>query len=388
MALPFMGMSIAFLLLGLITGILRLMAQNEIGPLLLAELYTFHPLLMVFGFIGGMIMTERIAGLGLLPQTKMARHSLAIPLFIFAGMVVEVMGHLFHLTYIRYVGAALLVVSVFFFFLLLRVFFTMGREKVSILFMIVSASALLLSSVLSAFSPPAGNVGFIMILLLFPIVFILGERVELTSLATKSSSSKFIPVLLLAIVAVGLFGFEATFSGTATTSFLFAFVVMGIIFCFFLIAERSARPKVVVSPFQRYVSKHVEFAHAWGIVGSAFGVMYSLAPLLVYYDAFIHSLALGFIGLMFLAHGPIILPMVTQRQFDTTKISYIPLIILTVALITRIGFELLLLYNDALVPRLVVAVSGWLVLFALISFIAVVGRGIKGSYLHGQPSVG
>src|SRR5579885_256506 len=209
MALPFIGMSIAFLLLGLITGILRLMAQNEIGPLLLAELYTFHPLLMVFGFIGGMIMTERIAGLGLLPQTKMARHSLAIPLFIFAGMVVEVMGHLFHLTYIRYVGAALLVVSVFFFFLLLRVFFTMGREKVSILFMIVSASALLLSSVLSAFSPPAGNVGFIMILLLFPIVFILGERVELTSLATKSSSSKFIPVLLLAIVAVGLFGFEA-----------------------------------------------------------------------------------------------------------------------------------------------------------------------------------
>ena len=139
MALPFMGASIAFMFLALMVGIFRLMAQNGIGPVVLGDFFALHPLLMVFGFIAGMIVTERIAGVELLPHAKQTYLSLVIPPFIFIGMAVEVVGFLFGLALASYVGAALLVVSSLFFLSLLRSFLTMGREKMSVLFMVDSA---------------------------------------------------------------------------------------------------------------------------------------------------------------------------------------------------------------------------------------------------------
>ena len=377
MALPFMGASIAFMLLALTVGIFRLMAQNGIRPVVLGNLFALHPLLMVFGFIAGMIVTERIAGVELLPHTKQTRLSLAIPPFIFAGMAVEMVGFLFGLTLASYVGAALLVISSLLFLSLLHSFLTMGREKISVLFMIVSGIALLLSALLSAFSLPAENVGFVMTLLLFPVVFVLGERVELTSLATKNPSDRFIPALFWTAMALVLFGLGA-WSWTWAMA-LVAFGLMGLTFGFFLVNEKKASSKAAVSPFQKYVSNHVELAYVWGLAGSVFGIAFSLSPLFVFYDAFVHSLALGFVGLMFLAHGPIILPMVIRRQFDNSKLSSIPLAILVVALVTRIGSELALLYDGAWLLNLSVVVSGWLVLLAVVAFFAEIIRGTRRS---------
>ena len=380
MALPFMGASITFMLLALTVGIFRLMAQNGIGPVVLGGLFALHPLLMVFGFVAGIIVTERIAGVELLPHTKQTRLSLAIPPFIFGGILVETAGYLSGLANVRYVGAALLVVSAVLFLSLLRSFLVIGRERVSVLFMILAGFALLLASVLSAFSLPAGNVGYVMILLLFPTVFVLGERVELTSLATKSSPTRFVPALFLVAVVVAIFAFDAWFS-TAAVVALAAFAVTGVVFGFFLLAEMSAHSKARVSPFQRYVSGHVGLAYVWGLAGSVFGIAYSLSTQFVFYDAFIHSLALGFIGFMFLAHGPIILPMVTRAQFDNAKLSYIPLAILMLALVTRIGSELVLLYSASWLLNLFVAVSGWLVLIAVVAFFAEIFRGTRGRHL-------
>ena len=383
MALPFMGASIAFMLLALTVGIFRLMAQNGIGPVVLGDLFALHPLLMVFGFIAGIIVTERIAGGELLPHTKQTRLSLAIPPFIFGGILVETAGYLSGLTDVRYTGAALLVVSAVLFLSLLRSFLGIGRERVSVLFMILSGFALLLSSALSAFSLPAGNVGFVMMLLLFPIVFVLGERVELTSLATRSSSTRFFPALFLVAVAVAIFAFDSWFSATATAE-LVAFAVTGAVFGFFLVAEMSARSKTVVSPFQRYVSGHVELAYAWGLAGSVFGMAYSLSAQFVFYDAFVHTLALGFIGFMFLAHGPIILPMVTRARFDNAKLSYVPLAVLMLALLMRIGPELALMYGASWLLSLLVAASGWLVLLAVVAFFAEIFRGTRSRHLDLQ----
>ena len=378
-ALPFMGASIAFMLFALMVGIFRLMAQTGIGPMVLADLYALHPLLMVFGFIGGMIVTERIAGIELLPHTKQTRVSLAIPPFIFGGIAAETVGYVLALAPVRYVGGALLVVSSLLFLSLLRSFLSIGRERVSVFFMIVSALALLLASVVSVFSLPAGNVGFVMVLLLFPVAFVLGERVELTSIATKTSPNRFVPALFLVGATAALFGIGAWFTVAWSVSAL-AFAMGGVTFGFFLAAERSARSKAVASPFQKYVGSHVGIAYVWGLAGSAFGIAYSLTTQFVYYDAFVHSLALGFIGLMFLAHGPIILPMVTRRQFDNAKLSYIPLVVLVTALVMRIGPELLLVYDNAWVLNLLVATSGWLVLLAVAAFFIEIVRGTKGGH--------
>ncbi|MDG7007523.1 MAG: hypothetical protein JRN06_04690 [Nitrososphaerota archaeon] len=375
MALPFMGVSVAFMFLALTVGIFRLSAQNGVGPILLADLYPLHPLLMVFGFIAGVIMTERIAGVELLPHTKQTTLSLAMPPFILGGVAVETASYLLGLTSLRYLGAALLVISCLFFLALLRSFLRTGRERISVLFMILSACALLLSAVLSAFSLPAGNVGFAMTLLLFPVIFVLGERVELTSLATSRSPNRFTPAFFLAATAAILFGFGAWFPATGSLVCVVAFGVTGAAFAFFLVMEKSARPRSVVSPFQRYVSSHVGLAYIWGLAGSAFGVAYSLSPLFVFYDAFIHSLALGFIGLMLLAHGPIILPMVARRGFDNASLSFAPLAILVAATVLRIGAEFALLGSRAWLLNLSISASGWLVLLAVIAFFVEIVRG-------------
>lgn len=375
MALPFMGASIAFMLLALTVGIFRLSAQNGVGPVLLADLYPLHPLLMVFGFIAGVIMTERIAGVELLPHTKQTSLSLAIPPLILGGISVEAAGYLLGLTVLRYLGAALLVISCLFFLVLLHSFLRLGRERVSVLFMILSACALLLSAVLSASSLPAGNVGFTMTLILFPIIFVLGERVELTSLATSRSPNRFIPAFFLAAAAATLFGFGACFPAAGSFVSVVAFGATGAAFAFFLVMEKSARPRSVASPFRRYVSSHVGLAYVWGLAGSSFGIAYSLSASFAFYDAFIHSFALGFIGLMFLAHGPIILPMVARRGFDYAKLSFAPLAILVFAIVLRIGTEFALLYSRAWLLNLSVSASGWLVLLAVIAFFVEIVRG-------------
>lgn len=374
---PFMGISIAFMLVALLVGIFRLMAQNGVGPAELSQLYGLHPLLMVFGFIGGIIVTERIAGVELLPHSSETSLSLAIPPFIFAGMLTEAAGYLLDFAPLRYAGAAMLAISASLFLWLLASFYKAGREKTSVLFMIVSAFALLSSSALSAFSLPAGNVGFVMLLLSFPVVFVLGERVELTSLATHMATDRFLPALFFSGAAVALFGIGAFFPTTASDlTESVAFVMLAVTFAFILMAERKAHTKSVVSPFSRYVSRHAALAYVWGLTGSTFGIAYALFHLFVFYDAFIHSLALGFIGLMFLAHGPIILPMVVRRQFDNAKLSYSPLAILSLAITLRIGAELTLLQGYSWSLELLVATSGWLVLAAVLAFFAEIVRGM------------
>ena len=373
-----MGVSIAFMIVGLVVGVFRLMAQNGVGPIELSQLYFLHPLLMVFGFIAGIIMTERIAGVELLPSGNRTWLPLVIPPLIFAGVTTETAGYLFDSALATYDGASMLVIASALFVVLLSSFYRPDRENTSVNFMLISALSLLASAVLSASALPAGNTGFVMLLLSFPIVFILGERAELTSLATRTSSNRFLPALFFSGASVLLFGIDA-FAPFAVPGFggLLAFALLGATFAFLMLAERKALPRQSISPFQRYVTRHVESAYVWGLAGAAFGITYLLSPLFTYYDAFIHSLALGFIGMMLLAHGPIVLPTVLHREFDNAKLSYVPLSLLSLAIALRIGSELVLLQGYSPEVELMVAASGWLVLAAVLAFFVEVGRGLQ-----------
>ena len=373
-----MGISIAFMIVALVVGAFRLIAQNGVGPNELSQLYLLHPLLMVFGFIAGIIMTERIAGVELLPSGTKTWLPLVIPPLIFAGILLETTGYLFGSAVVTYDGASTLVIASLLFVVLLSSYYRSGRENTPVTFMLISALSLLASAILSASTLPAGNTGFVMLLLAFPIVFILGERAELTSLATRTTSHRFLPALFFSGVSVLLFGIGA-FAPSAAPGLggLFAFALLGATFAFFLLAERKAVPRHTVSPFQLYVSRHVGLAYVWGLAGAAFGVAYLLSPLFTYYDAFIHSLALGFIGMMLLAHGPIVIPTVLHREFDNAKLSYAPVSILSLAIALRISAELVLLQAYSSEVEFLIAASGWLVLAAVLAFFVEVVRGLQ-----------
>lgn len=380
--IPFMAISILFMMLALLSGVFRLMNENGVGPLLLVPLYGLHPLLMVFGFIAGIIMTERIAGIELLPASRDSRLSVSMIPFVFAGVTIEAIGYGIDSVLLRYAGALLLVIGSAIFLVLVRSFYREGRENLSVAFMMISAASLLISSVLSALELPAGNTGFIMLLLLFPIAFILGERVELTSLASGRGPGRLRPTLVVLSICVILFGLGSTayFLSGLRLANLAAFSLLAATFGLFLMEERADPRQTLqdVASLQRYVRLHVSMAYFWGLAGSVFGAGYVISPTFQYYDAFIHSLAIGFIGLMLLAHGPIILPVVIGRSFEQKRLSNIPLVLLTLGLLLRIVGDASLLVFQSGVIGLAVALSGWFILAAVVAFFAEIVRGIAG----------
>lgn len=370
-----------FMVLGLLSGLFRLMSENGVGPLLLAPLYDLHPLLMVFGFIAGIIMTERIAGIELLPASTYSRLSVSMIPFLFAGTTVEALGYGDGSALFRYAGALMLVIASALLLVLLGSFYRKGRENLSVAFMMVAGAALLASSVLSGLELPAGNVGFIMLLLLFPVVFILGERVELTSLVTGRRPERLLPALVAVSACVLLFGLGSTDYLLSNLQLvdLAAFLLLVAVFVVFLREEvaSSRRTKQNVMPLQRYVRRHVSAAYLWGLVGSVAGAVYAIYPAYQFYDAFIHSLALGFVGLMFLAHGPIILPTVVGRRFRQESLSDAPLVILTTGILLRtVGDASSLVFRSEALDYAVV-VSGWITLAAVVAFLAEIARGVR-----------
>ncbi len=381
--IPYMVISALFMLLALLSGIFRLMSENGIGPILLAPLYGLHPILMVFGFITGIIMTERIAGLELLPASRDSRLSLSMVPFVFAGVTVEALGYGTGYVLLRYSGALLLVIGSALFLALVRSFYRKGKENLSVTSMAISAACLIASSVLSALELPAGNTGFVMLLLLFPITFILGERIELTSLASGRRPERLRPALLTTAVCVLLFALGSIpgfVSGPEFALGLIGFLLLLATFAMFMKEELATAPRPAqrAAPLQRYVRLHVNVAYLWGLTGSIFGLLYMVGHTFQFYDAFIHSLALGFVGLMLLAHGPIILPVVIGRTFDQEKLSRAPLLLLTLGILLRIVGNVSSLLFQPQGLALVIALSGWVVLAAVLAFFAEMARGIRG----------
>lgn len=371
-----------FMLLALVVGIFRLMSETIAGPPFLASLYGLHPILMVFGFIAGVIMTERIAGVELLPSTRETRLSVAMVPLVFAGVAFEALGYGLGIRTATYIGAFLLFAGSALFLFLLLSFYRRSRGDLSLSFMLVSAGALLLSSLLSAWGLPAGNMGFVMVLLLFPIIFVLGERVELTSLASRRSPARLRPALGAVAVILLIFAVDASHLIPEAESFggLAGFALLAVVFGFVLREERRATEarSEASTPFTRYVSRHISAAYVWGILGSVAGAAYAVRPAFWVYDIFIHSLAIGFVGLMLLAHGPIILPMVLRRNFSHERLSSVPLILLVLALVLRVSGDLVLLSFESSVAGEVMSLSGWVVLLAVIAFLAEVVRGMAG----------
>ena len=64
----FVVFAIIFLLLALLDGIFRLMADNGLGTGILENIYFLHPILMVFGFLASIVMAERVAGISVITQ--------------------------------------------------------------------------------------------------------------------------------------------------------------------------------------------------------------------------------------------------------------------------------------------------------------------------------
>ncbi|MCL4517707.1 MAG: NnrS family protein [Thaumarchaeota archaeon] len=372
----FIAAAIIFLILALLDGIFRLMAGNGLSTGILENIYGLHPILMVFGFLACIVMAERVAGISVIPELKKSPVPVAMVPLIALGVVLELIGYTTGPQFLRYAGGAFLFAgSIVFVFVLFRLGSKTGA-KLPFYFMIVSGASLASSAVLSALYLPAGNVGFIMLLLAFPLVFILGERVELTRFTANAAvTGRFKFAFLFSSAAVLLFALAAfldfSFEFQMIVSFLGSLLLLATLFLVLFAENQNFRLlSKSKEPLQRYVISHTRVAYAWGIAGMILSEIYFWDSMRIdLYDSFIHSIAVGFIGTMLLAHGPVILPSVTGRRLNTAKLSLLPLGVLTAGNVIRIVGDLILLVYNSNWLAFSVGLSGWLILIAVILFL-------------------
>jgi hypothetical protein len=372
----FIAVAIIFLFLSLLVGIFRLMADNGLNTGILQNIYALHPILMVFGFLACIVMAERVAGISVIPDLKQSRLPLAMVPLLSLGVVSELAGYTIGPRWLNYAGGAFLLASCLAFtFVLFRLAIKTGT-KLPFYFMIISAVSLSVSAILSTLILPVGNFPFIMLLLSFPIIFILGERVELTRFtSTPSSTKRFKISFILASASVAMFtlssALDSFFRLQTTLVSIGSLFLLGTL-SLVLFAENQNFRLLSKSKeaLQRYVLNHTRVAYSWGIFGLILGEIYFLSSMRIdLYDPFIHSLAIGFIGTMLLAHGPVILPTILGRKLDTTKVSLLPLQVLTAGNLLRIVGDLMLRTYNSMIISDSVGLSGWLILIAVIIFL-------------------
>jgi nitrite reductase (NO-forming) len=380
-----MAASLAFMLLALLVGIFRLMNDNGLVTGILSNLYTLHPIIMVFGFLAAIVMTERVAGLSVIPGLKKGSSSKVatamVPL-VFLGVLLEIAGYTQEIAEMKYLGVISLFASTAVFTYVLFALSKKTGIKLPFLFMILSVISLSAASILSGFELPLGQNGFIMLLLSFPIIFILGERVELTRFSSGKSSIRGFR-LAFGTASLGVVLFALSSIPKELVDFQPYLISVGsallfVTFLFVLFAEYQNFKLLAKSPLplQKYVSIHTRAAYVWGMIGILLAELYFLrASPFDSYDAFIHSLAVGFVGTMLLAHGPVILPSITGRKIQTThQFVFHPLILLTFGNSIRIAGDLVLqsLKLDLIMKEVVetaISFSGWLILAAVLLFL-------------------
>lgn len=169
----------------------------------------------------------------------------------------------------------------------------------------------------------------------FPILVIVGERLELSRVVSppRSALALFFGSLSLYLLGLGLF--LQTPDGGLRLQGVGMLLVAG-----WLLSYDLARRTVRMPGRHRYTALCLLTGYFWlavtGIVCLVWGV--NLGGLR--YDALLHALLLGFVFGMIFGHAPIIAPMILRRNLNWGRHFYVPLVLLQVSLLVRVVGDL------------------------------------------------
>jgi hypothetical protein len=171
--------------------------------------------------------------------------------------------------------------------------------------------------------------------LLFLILTIAAERLELSRLLQVSRASQAAFVLIASLVVVGAMRSELD-RPTAPSSGL------GLCLLTLWLVRHDVATRTIRQTGQaRFSAACMLAGYVW--LGAA-GVLLLVAPpgsRAFSYDAAVHAVALGFVLSMIFGHAPIILPAVTGLRLRFTPVVYGPLALLHGAVLIRVAADLL-----------------------------------------------
>ncbi len=307
---------------------------------------------MVGGFLAGVIMFERMIAL--------RKKSLVwVP---YAYMLSAILLHT-GFTFIRVVHVVALGGWILHRWFAYRAFHKSDKPLVE------SAAYITLSSALNYPGGLMANPIVALAALAFPAATILVERLEM-SLNFHKVAAKIALWLLIAWCAVWNLAvwwkhLSLTVLGAAT--FLVAIAA--------ITQDRSLRISGATSRMHRFLQRALFVSYAWLILGSLAMMLSGYLPGAVVKDILFHTMGLGFIFTMILAHAPLILP-AALGKLPAQSAPLLPFVVFQLMTVLRIGADL----NVAQMPVFWMW-TGWItgVLHTLsfLAYVALLARSLK-----------
>jgi hypothetical protein len=274
---------------------------------------------MVSGFLGSLIALERAVALN-------ARPAFAAPLLGAAGSLALILG------LPEPVGPLLLTLSSAG---LVLIHVAMIRRLLApfTVTLALGALALLLGNVLWLAGKPIANA--VPWWSAFFVLTIVGERLELSRVMRPSRLSVWLFAVTVGLVIAGLLLSLVDFAWGVRLMNL-GFVALALWLARYDIARKTVRRPGLT----RFVAGNLLLGYVWLAVGGLIGLRYAGHTAGLAYDAWLHTILLGFVFGMIFAHALIILPAISGLSIPFNRILYGPVLLMQLGLLMRVTGDL------------------------------------------------
>jgi hypothetical protein len=346
----FMLLVILSLLAAIWAGLLRI---GWVWPPLRPSLAALHGPLMVSGFLGTLIGLERAVALR-------RDWTYLSPLLTGLGGILLIAGFVQPAIILITFGSAVLVA--------VSVVIVRHEWALHTVTMGAGAVAWLVGNMIWLFGLPLYQASYWWAG--FLLLVIAGERLELSRVLRLTKRTTRLFGLAAGLFGVGLLLSLVAYSAGIRLASL-GVVALALWFGRYDIARRTIRRPGVT----RYIALNLLMGYAWlavsGLIGLAYGTLVA-GPV---YDAWLHTLFLGFAFSMIFAHALIILPAVLGVTVTFHRGFYLPPILLHISLLMRVAGDLLPQQTLRQWGGLLNAVA--ILLFALIIILNIVRNKVK-----------
>ena len=343
-----MPIAILFMILGVLVGIFRYANLYNINIYLFVEFYPIHPHIIIYGFISLLILFERYMGI----TNNSLRNILKLGIIVNAvSMILLIITSYIDIPIFGWMAYNLFYVppAAYLFFLITYRRYIVGPAlSLEILSMIIYFYGVYTLSI---------NIERIVsatYLLLFPTLFILGERLELIKFVPVKRIYGMSIIYISGLLALLLNPFLI---GLVTDIRMLVGDVILITALVLLVSSQDIGLKKSVGEDEAYtyLRRHLAVSYIFLYLGLLAGVAYlSLSPPMNLYDLYIHFIALGFIGSMLIGHGPIIISRLLGMK---PLFRYTPLYLLILSISTRAVTDLLYLWMPQILNTLLILIS-------------------------------
>ncbi|MEA3502671.1 MAG: hypothetical protein U9R47_07835 [Actinomycetota bacterium] len=278
-----------------------------------------HGPILVLGFLGTVIGMERAVAIG-------RSWAWATPILAAGAVIAMLTGAPYELA-----GALLLVAGV----VLVALFSAAYRiqPEAHIILMGIGAVAWVFATVTWLAGKPAPSL--VPWLAAFLILTIAGERLELARLiATTRSARRQLAGAVAVVIAGSMIAWAYANTGARIAG------LGNLLIAIWLLRYDIARRTIRLGGVTRYMATGLLVGYVWLAVSGVLWITTGLEFASTGYDAALHTLFLGFIMSMIMAHAPIVIPALAGLAFPFGREMWIPLIFLQISVLVRVAGDL------------------------------------------------